>query len=559
MLIILYFHRLRGDWSDTGPNARPESEGASTENTLMQRMSDLFVRWIEESFRGSVRRRRQTQSRDSSSTSTSSSTSFPSRSTNSSSSDSSGILDASVSSPSRDRDAGTEEQSDDMEESESNSPSVISVRERSQEDVNDFRESLVDTFRESPIASPGESPSGSSKISLVFPINSSSEQSSNTNKPCPERSSNANNFGFDRSYNPTLESSRGSLIDPPGKSAFKSDPSSDLYGKSLLPDEDVKMRFSEDAGRDCKELKNEKISENSCKKDESVDFGSKHGNNEQQQNKDRCQPSISVCRSDATSSNLNNQSGTSDTRQTEPLNQSQQGLPSAQSNKSRISNSEVKNEQLNSKSQIDESERRVRSKENINRGKNQSDTSGSLSNTYLLSNNQSSGNKPGSAGHQEGVALPRGETSQRRVASDLEIHDNSEEISNNEITIDGQASAEHDQKCMVPPVKISNSEILIDGEASAEHDQKSVAPPRGDSSECITQETGTDSGNSHNEAATRIQRMFRNYKAAKSSRSISDCDYTIDDVDGVRWVPKMTRVYRGHRNARTMVSKAYEF
>ncbi|EDO31720.1 predicted protein, partial [Nematostella vectensis] len=49
--------RLRGDWSDTGPNARPESEATSTESNLMQRMSDMFVRWIEESFRANQRGR----------------------------------------------------------------------------------------------------------------------------------------------------------------------------------------------------------------------------------------------------------------------------------------------------------------------------------------------------------------------------------------------------------------------------------------------------------------------------------------------------------------------
>ncbi|KAJ8253054.1 hypothetical protein GJAV_G00208620 [Gymnothorax javanicus] len=45
--------RLRGDWSDTGPRARPESErerdGEQSPNvTLMQRMSDMLSRWFEE-------------------------------------------------------------------------------------------------------------------------------------------------------------------------------------------------------------------------------------------------------------------------------------------------------------------------------------------------------------------------------------------------------------------------------------------------------------------------------------------------------------------------------
>uniref|UniRef100_A0A4W4EM70 Ddb1 and cul4 associated factor 6 n=1 Tax=Electrophorus electricus TaxID=8005 RepID=A0A4W4EM70_ELEEL len=45
--------RLRGDWSDTGPRARPESErerdGESNSNvSLMQRMSSMLSRWFEE-------------------------------------------------------------------------------------------------------------------------------------------------------------------------------------------------------------------------------------------------------------------------------------------------------------------------------------------------------------------------------------------------------------------------------------------------------------------------------------------------------------------------------
>lgn len=49
--------RLRGDWSDTGPQARPETEDESTpENTLMQRMSELFTRWLEDAMYPSERR-----------------------------------------------------------------------------------------------------------------------------------------------------------------------------------------------------------------------------------------------------------------------------------------------------------------------------------------------------------------------------------------------------------------------------------------------------------------------------------------------------------------------
>ncbi|XP_077977582.1 DDB1- and CUL4-associated factor 6-like [Glandiceps talaboti] len=45
--------RLRGDWSDTGPKARPQSERQEEGErpphvSLMQRMSDMFTRWLED-------------------------------------------------------------------------------------------------------------------------------------------------------------------------------------------------------------------------------------------------------------------------------------------------------------------------------------------------------------------------------------------------------------------------------------------------------------------------------------------------------------------------------
>ena len=71
--------RLRGDWSDTGPNARPESEHPSPESSLMQRMSDMFARWLEESFRAGQRHRTRTSSlRSASLSSTTSSSSMSS-------------------------------------------------------------------------------------------------------------------------------------------------------------------------------------------------------------------------------------------------------------------------------------------------------------------------------------------------------------------------------------------------------------------------------------------------------------------------------------------------
>lgn len=52
--------RLRGDWSDTGPNARPECEDSGTsENSFVQRMSGYLTRWIEESLRSTRRQRRR--------------------------------------------------------------------------------------------------------------------------------------------------------------------------------------------------------------------------------------------------------------------------------------------------------------------------------------------------------------------------------------------------------------------------------------------------------------------------------------------------------------------
>ncbi|XP_033105303.1 DDB1- and CUL4-associated factor 6-like [Anneissia japonica] len=42
--------RVRGDWSDTGPTARPRAESGESQSpqTVMQRMSELFTRWLED-------------------------------------------------------------------------------------------------------------------------------------------------------------------------------------------------------------------------------------------------------------------------------------------------------------------------------------------------------------------------------------------------------------------------------------------------------------------------------------------------------------------------------
>ena len=60
--------RLRGDWSDTGPTARPEcDEERSSENSLMQRMSDMVTRYFETAL---ARNTRRTSSSSNSSNST---------------------------------------------------------------------------------------------------------------------------------------------------------------------------------------------------------------------------------------------------------------------------------------------------------------------------------------------------------------------------------------------------------------------------------------------------------------------------------------------------------
>ena len=48
--------RLRGDWSDTGPQSRPEAEEEVTaETNIMQRMSVLFSRWVEDAMSATIR------------------------------------------------------------------------------------------------------------------------------------------------------------------------------------------------------------------------------------------------------------------------------------------------------------------------------------------------------------------------------------------------------------------------------------------------------------------------------------------------------------------------
>uniref|UniRef100_A0A3Q3D5A4 Ddb1 and cul4 associated factor 6 n=1 Tax=Hippocampus comes TaxID=109280 RepID=A0A3Q3D5A4_HIPCM len=58
--------RLRGDWSDTGPRARPESERERDQSpnvSLMQRMSDMLSRWFEEASEAQSSRGTRPQSR----------------------------------------------------------------------------------------------------------------------------------------------------------------------------------------------------------------------------------------------------------------------------------------------------------------------------------------------------------------------------------------------------------------------------------------------------------------------------------------------------------------
>uniref|UniRef100_A0A8C9ZF94 Ddb1 and cul4 associated factor 6 n=1 Tax=Sander lucioperca TaxID=283035 RepID=A0A8C9ZF94_SANLU len=83
--------RLRGDWSDTGPRARPESErerdGEQSPNvSLMQRMSDMLSRWFEEASeaQGSRGTRPQTRARGETLTGSSSTVTAPPPSSSSS-------------------------------------------------------------------------------------------------------------------------------------------------------------------------------------------------------------------------------------------------------------------------------------------------------------------------------------------------------------------------------------------------------------------------------------------------------------------------------------------
>lgn len=76
--------RLRGDWSDTGPRSRPESERErdgdnATNASLMQRMSDMLSRWFEEASEvaQSSRRRGRTPNRESPPDTTTSATTNP--------------------------------------------------------------------------------------------------------------------------------------------------------------------------------------------------------------------------------------------------------------------------------------------------------------------------------------------------------------------------------------------------------------------------------------------------------------------------------------------------
>uniref|UniRef100_A0A8C1MZ73 Ddb1 and cul4 associated factor 6 n=1 Tax=Cyprinus carpio TaxID=7962 RepID=A0A8C1MZ73_CYPCA len=96
--------RLRGDWSDTGPRARPESErerdGEQSPNvSLMQRMSDMLSRWFEEASEAqSSRARPQTRPRGKTALSVSSSSSGSSSTVTASAPSSSSSVESAASS-----------------------------------------------------------------------------------------------------------------------------------------------------------------------------------------------------------------------------------------------------------------------------------------------------------------------------------------------------------------------------------------------------------------------------------------------------------------------------
>ncbi|KAI8508313.1 DDB1- and CUL4-associated factor 6 [Branchiostoma belcheri] len=120
--------RLRGDWSDTGPQSRPESErdtrAASTvadesespQRSLMQRMTDMLQRWLEDpaSFRQSMQPPQgqdSSPSSDSSTSQTTAGTPSPSRPEVAGTAEPSRQEAAGTAEPSRQETAGTTEPS----------------------------------------------------------------------------------------------------------------------------------------------------------------------------------------------------------------------------------------------------------------------------------------------------------------------------------------------------------------------------------------------------------------------------------------------------------------
>uniref|UniRef100_A0A8C5P6U1 DDB1 and CUL4 associated factor 6 n=1 Tax=Leptobrachium leishanense TaxID=445787 RepID=A0A8C5P6U1_9ANUR len=151
--------RLRGDWSDTGPRARPESErerdgDQSTNASLMQRMSDMLSRWFEEASEvaQSNRRRARTQPRASSQPSTPASTSTAVTST--------AVTDSQTSESTTPQASTSDQDSQTFLSSEAQSQSVTTL----QEDVEESP----------PEASPAK-PSHSTENTKPTPVGETSE------------------------------------------------------------------------------------------------------------------------------------------------------------------------------------------------------------------------------------------------------------------------------------------------------------------------------------------------------------------------------------------------
>ncbi|XP_019639282.1 PREDICTED: DDB1- and CUL4-associated factor 6-like [Branchiostoma belcheri] len=146
--------RLRGDWSDTGPQSRPESErdtraasavadeSESPQRSLMQRMTDMLQRWLEDpaSFRQSMQPPQgqdSSPSSDSSTSQTTAGTPSPSQQETAGTPSTSRQEAAGTAEPSRQEAAGTAEpsQQETTATTEPSQPETVETAEPSQQET----------------------------------------------------------------------------------------------------------------------------------------------------------------------------------------------------------------------------------------------------------------------------------------------------------------------------------------------------------------------------------------------------------------------------------------